>query len=189
MIRLHTIDEETLAALCGKGNRSAQELLYNRYAPYMFTVCIRYCSSRADAEDLLQDGFIKIFNSIKSFRYKGKGSLKGWMNRVFINEAISRIRAKSRDISWDILDDRIDMAEETEDSILEEISPERLAVLISELPEGCRNILNLYVFEKKSHKEIAELMGIAENSSTSQYHRAKKLLKMKISEIIKKESL
>lgn len=189
MIRMHNIDEETLATLCGKGNRSAQELLYNRYAPYMLAVCLRYCGNRADAEDLLQDGFMKIFNSIKSFRYRGKGSLKGWMNRVFTNEAISRIRARSRDIQWDNLDEKIDLVEETEDSILEKVSPEKLTELIAELPEGCRNILNLYVFEQKSHKEIAELMGIAENSSTSQYHRAKKLLKSKISDIIKKERL
>ena len=187
MGRLHSTTEAELAGMCGKGLPEAQEELYGRYASAMFAICLRYCGNRDDAEDLLHDGFIKIFGSIRKFRYQGAGSLGGWMGKVFVNEAVSRLRKKARHDIRSVPDEEstLTIHDETgtSDDTLENVSPEKLIEMISELPDGCRSVLNLYVFEQKSHKEIARLLGIKENSSTSQLHRAKAILRNKINRL------
>lgn len=183
MDRYGSIAENELAEMCGKGLQAAQDELYRRYAPGMFAICRRYCGNTEDAEDLLHDGFIKIFRTIRCFRYQGAGSLKGWMGRIFVNEAVSRLRQKARkDIKAVRADNQDIPSDDSGDDIpiLEAIPPETLMEMISGLPDGCRSVLNLYVFEQKSHKEIAKILGIKENSSTSQLHRAKRILKTRL---------
>lgn len=180
---IRTISEQELADICKKGGRAAAEELYRRYAPGLFPVCLRYCSCTQDAEDLLQDSFIKLFTAIKTFTYRGSGSLRGWMTRVIVNEAISRLRKSS--LHTAPITDDIEVSDDDNGSLPEGLTSQELIGFIQELPDGYRSVLNLYVFEGKSHKEIASLLGIAENSSTSQLHRAKKMLKERIEQYVK----
>ncbi len=142
----------------------------------MFGVCLRYCSSREDAEDLLHDGFVKLFSVIGSF--KKESSLETWMTRVFVNEAISRIRRKKNHGEWQSLDEDTDIAEEesmpdteTDFTVAEVLSAMQL------LPDKYRIILNLYAIEKRSHREISEITGMTEGASKSQLSRARVLLR------------
>ena len=181
------MDVKRLVEGCKRGDREAQAALYGAYSGRMLDALRRVVGHDDAAEDLLHDGFIKIFGSIRKFRYQGAGSLGGWMGKVFVNEAVSRLRKKARrDIrSVPVEENTLTIYDETgtSDDTLENVSPEKLIEMISELPDGCRSVLNLYVFEQKSHKEIARLLGIKENSSTSQLHRAKAILRNKINRL------
>ncbi len=152
--------------------------LYDRYIGYMTTAVARYISDEDDRKDVLQDSFIKIFDSLGRFTYRGEGSLRAWMTRITINEALQRLRREKRYDLFSPIEELQDDVEEPED--LDSLPPEVLLEMIASLPEGYRTVLNLFVFEDKSHKEIAQLLGIKENSSASQYHRAKALLAQKI---------
>lgn len=180
MRELRGIDEAVLAARCAKGDREAFGELYRRYAGAMYPLCRRWCNGKSDADDLLQEGFLKIFDRIGSFEPRGEGSLRSWMSRVFVNEAVSRLRRQMAAESPLPVESAADVMDEDEPGLLTRIGAEKLTEFISELPAGYRSVLNLFVFEQKSHKEIAAMLGIAENSSTSQYHRAKKMLREKI---------
>ncbi len=144
----------------------------------MTTAVARYISDEDDRKDVLQDSFIKIFDSLGRFTYRGEGSLRAWMTRITINEALQRLRREKRYDLFSPIEELQDDVEEPED--LDSLPPEVLLEMIASLPEGYRTVLNLFVFEDKSHKEIAQLLGIKENSSASQYHRAKALLAQKI---------
>lgn len=164
------------------GSRDAMHRLYERYKGYAMAVALRYIPLRDDAEDVLQDSFIKVFSSIDSFTYRGEGSLKGWLLRIVANESISFVRQQSRFSTVDELPDNM----EDEDPEVERIPPSVLTRMIGELPDGYRLVLNMYVFEQKSHKEIAQQLGIKESSSASQYLRAKKLLARKIKDYLQR---
>lgn len=152
--------------------------LYDRYIGNITTAVARYIPDEDDRKDVLQDSFIKIFDSIERFTYRGEGSLRAWMTRIAVNEALQRLRREKRIDLFTSIDDLQGDIAEPED--LDGLPAEVLMEMIMSLPEGYRTVLNLFVFEGKSHKEIAQLLGIKENSSASQYHRAKGLLAQKI---------
>lgn len=163
-----------------KGDRQAMQTLYSCYVGSAMAVALRYVSSRADAEDVVQDCFVKVFTTISRFEYRGEGSVKGWLMRIVANEAISYLKRKGRITYTDEIPDEPDTGEPD----VERVPPDVLTKLIGELPNGYRLVLNLYVFGQLSHKEIADKLGISENTSASQYLRAKKLLARKIKEFI-----
>ena len=149
--------------------------LYDRYAGFLTAVCSRYIENKEDVKDRMQDSFIRIFSSIGSFEYRGEGSLKAWMSRIVINNTLKYIRDNIQKGMISIDEDIPDVPDE-EIPEISEIPPSVIQEMIRRLPEGYRTVFNLFVFEGKSHKEIAMLLGIKENSSASQLHRAKALL-------------
>ncbi|MDD2594966.1 MAG: sigma-70 family RNA polymerase sigma factor [Bacteroidales bacterium] len=172
--------EEEISNLCKKGDNAARKELYECYGPRLLAICIRYIGERTAAEDVLHDGFIKIFNSFDKFTYRGEGSLKAWTDRVIVNTSLEYLRKTKK-----IRDNRTDMsiADKYEEPPQEQIRlvPKNIILeYISELPDGYRAVFNLYTFENKSHREIARMLGINEKSSSSQLSRAKSLLAKKI---------
>ncbi|MGK6343504.1 RNA polymerase sigma factor [Chryseobacterium sp. DT-3] len=160
---------------------AAWKELFGNYSGNLAGVCSRYLSGKDDVHDVLQNSFIKMFRSIATFEYRGSGSLKAWMIRITVNEALKHIKQHSGITTNDDLTEFPDIPNDEEPD-LEEIPQAAIMKMIRSLPDGYRTVFNLFVFEKKSHKEIAGLLGIAENSSASQFHRAKGLLIQKIKE-------
>jgi len=149
-------------------------LFYERYAGLLTAVCSRYVPDAADVKDILQDSFVKIFRNAGRFEYRGEGSLKAWASKIVVNASLKALAASSR---LKFVDDLPDVAEDDGDlPALPDIPPQVLQSMIRELPDGYRTVFNLYVFEKKSHREIAGLLGIKEDSSASQFFRARALL-------------
>ena len=171
---------------CRAGDNAARKDLYTLYSRQMLAVCYRYVGDIDEAHDVLHDGFIKIFSN---FTFRGECSLATWMTRVMMTQSIDYLRRKQRFnqliVSDDHLPDVVDEAEAAESG--SQLSEEILMQFVAELPDGCRTVFNLYVFEEKSHKEIARLLHIKEHSSTSQLHRAKSLLAKRIKEYTEHE--
>lgn len=164
---------------CSTGNAKAQEKLYHLFAPKMMGVCLRYSRDRAEAEDSLQDGFIKVFTYIGNFRHEG--SFEGWMKRIMVNVALEKFRKKQYlypvgDIA--AYDDQ-EYAEET----MPQISANELLALIQELPPRYQMVFNLYVMEGMKHEEISEELGISEGTSKSNLARARNILKEKVKKL------
>ncbi len=184
------MDDSQLIIACKKQDRNAQKVLYERYAPSMMTVCLRYSREEETARDLLHDGFIRAFTQIGSF--KGKGSFEGWLRRIFVNLALENYRKekqKNRFLEEYSLLNNEDQVEPDDDPLdIEGISREEVMALIRDLPPGYRTVFNLFIFEEMSHREIAELLGINEAASRSQFFRAKSILQKKISAILRKHS-
>ena len=167
---------------CKQGDRQAAEKIYQIFSAKMFALCLRFSKDRADAEDTLQDGFIKIFTSIG--QYTGKGSCEGWMKRIMINTAMEKFRKNSPlQIVEELpeIEDNEDIDEEV--SIPEEV----LADFVNQLPERYKMVFNLYVIEEMSHKDIAALLGINEGTSKSNLARAREILKRKVKEYLDHE--
>lgn len=181
------ISEEELSLQCQRGDMQARRTLYERYGGGLMAICLRYIGDRETAEDVLHDGFLRIFQSIKQFSYQGEGSLKAWLSRVMVNEALGYLRKKNVQLQQEVLMTEIPDVPDTDVSDLNDIPRSVLMKFISELPDGYRTVFNLYVFEEKSHKEIASLLGITEHTSSSQFYRAKSLLIKKINEYRKRE--
>lgn len=180
------MDDSQLIIACKKQDSNAQKALYERYAPLMMAVCMRYCSDEETARDLLHDGFIRIFTQIGS--YRGNGSFEGWLRRIFVNLALENYRKekqKNRFLEeYSIM--HANNTESSEDDMLdiENIPREEVLEMIRELPPGYRTVFNLFIFEDKSHREIAQLLGINEAASRSQFFRAKSILQKKIAAIL-----
>lgn len=172
----HIIDK------CKRGDRKAAEQLYRRFSAEMFGICLRFSANRAEAEDNLQDGFIRIFDAIH--QYSGKGSFEGWMRRIFINIALEKFR-KNR--PFQLVDDVTEL--ENEEDIDEDIRvPEEiLTEYVEGLPERYRLVFNLYVVDEMQHKDIASMLGITEGTSKSNLARARDILKRKINEYLNHE--
>lgn len=181
------ISEEELSLQCQRGDMQARRTLYERYGGGLMAICLRYIGDRETAEDVLHDGFLRIFQSIKQFSYQGEGSLKAWLSRVMVNVALGYLRKKNVQLQREVLMTEIPDVPDTDDSDLNDIPRSVLMKFISELPDGYRTVFNLYVFEEKSHKEIASLLGITEHTSSSQFYRAKSLLIKKINEYRKRK--
>ena len=175
--------EELLVSRIKEGNRTAMRTLYDRYSGYVMAVALRYVPDRDDVQDVVQDSFVKIFTSIGSFSYRGEGSLKAWMGRIVANRSLDFLR-KNKTLSF--TSDLPNIADEPEPDI-GGVSDEALMSMIARLPDGYRVVLTMFVFEQMSHKEIAQRLGIKENSSASQYFHAKKLLGKMINDYIKKQ--
>lgn len=177
--------EEELVRRCAEGDHAAFRVLYEQYAPRLYAYLMRFVNDRETAHDLLQDGFIKVYTSIAQFESRGEGSLQSWLLVLMRNEALQYLRKsdllrESTDIDSTPLADEVPDTDE-----VEQIPSEVLMQLLGELPEGYRTVFNLYVLEDKSHREIAEMLGIKERSSASQLVRAKALLTEKIKKWIK----
>ncbi|WP_300726189.1 sigma-70 family RNA polymerase sigma factor [uncultured Bacteroides sp.] len=176
------MSEEELSLQCQRGDTKACRLLYERYGGQLMAICLRYTGNRENAEDVLHDGFLRIYQSIGQFVYQGNGSLKAWLSKVMVNEALGYLRKHNAQIQQEVLVDEIPDSPDDDDGAVDDIPQSVLMQLISELPDGYRSVFNLYVFENKSHKEIASLLGITEHTSSSQFYRAKNLLIKKINE-------
>lgn len=173
------MDDSTLVKKCIDGDQKAQRMLFEKFAPKMLGVCLRYANSKEQAEDVLQDGFIKIF--LKLNLYKG-GSLEGWIRRIMVNTSLDQIR-KEKKFKNDIAMDVVDYKMELDSHILENIHANDLLMLINEMPQGYRTVFNMFAIEGYSHKEIAKELGVTENTSKSQYSRAKAFLQTKMKEL------
>ncbi|MBP7857273.1 MAG: RNA polymerase sigma factor [Prevotella sp.] len=171
---LGTDTEQQIIRLFRRGDASAMDRLYAAYADVLTGVCARYIVDDDDLKDVLQESFIKIYTKIDGFEYRGKGSLKAWMVRIVVNESLSFLRAGNRLPTTSIDTDPPDLSDEPPGT--DGLTPDDAVALLRELPDGYRTVLNLYVIEGKSHKEIAGLLGIKPDSSASQYHRAKQML-------------
>ena len=174
-----TIDLQIID-LCIKGDRASQKAIYDRLAPRMFPLCMRYVGDRNQAEDILQDGFLTLFTQLQN--YKGEGSFDGWARKIFVNTALMSLRKK----------DALKMSEELEavrgmkdelPSQNQNIGYKELMKLVMQLPAGFRTVFNLSVLEGYSHKEIGEMLGISETTSRTQLSRARTWLQNKIKEL------
>ena len=175
------LSERELLRLVRSGDSSGMRALYERYVGYLTAVCSRYVPDRAAVKDILQDAFISIFTRIADFEFRGEGSLRAWMTRIVVNGALKSLRGSGRLSYVEEIPDR----EEEDLETLPQVPAAVLADMIKALPDGYRTVFNLFVFEKKSHKEIAELLGIKENSSASQFFRARALLARQIKDYLK----
>ena len=170
---------DRLLKACIQGDRKAQRKLYEQLAPKMFPVCLRYMNNREMAEDVMQDGFVTLFSKLDS--YSGTGSFEGWARKIFVNTALMQLRRNDVHKESDNLDDAWDIGS-PDPSAIQEIGHKELLELIAELPPGFRTVFNMYVIEGYSHKEIADELGISENTSRSQLQRARVILQKKILE-------
>ncbi len=170
------MNEEQLVKNCLKGEKSSQRQLYDLYARKMMGVCLRYANDVEDAEDFLQEGFIKVFE--KLFTYEFKGSLEGWVRRIIINTILDKIRKQGKANYTE----NIDLAESLEEgnSVFQQLNTKELLKIIRELPIGYRTVFNLYAIEGYQHNEIAKMLSISESTSKSQFTKAKEQLQKKI---------
>ena len=176
------LEEKELIEGCRKNDRRAQRQLYDLFASRMLAVCIRYTGSRENAKDVLQEGFLTVFDKIGT--YKGQGSFEGWMRRVFANQSLMYIR-KNDALKYA---DEIESVPESgigpgSEDPLTALSAKELMDLISAMPVGFRSVFNLYVLEGYSHQEIAEALGITEGSSRSQLSRGRIWLQERIKKL------
>ena len=171
---------------CLKEDRRTQELLYKRYANRMWGVCLRYSRSREEAEDILQEGFMKVFDNIGKFKFEG--SFEGWVRRIMVNTAL-RHYSKSVFKEEKLANDEEEVDALVDPDALANISEKELLRVIDELPEGYRVVFNLYVIEGYDHKEIAEMLGIAESTSRSQLTKARILLQKRLNKDKKQNKL
>lgn len=176
--------EEELSKRCRQGDNLARKELYELYAGRMLGVCLRYAGDRDTAQDLLHDGFLKVFSSFDKFTWRGEGSLRAWMERVMVNTALQFLRKNDVMGQAMALEDVPETYEEPDAQSVEMIPQQVLMQFVSELPAGYRTVFNLYTFEDKSHKEIARILGINEKSSASQLFRAKCVLARRVKEWI-----
>jgi RNA polymerase sigma-70 factor (ECF subfamily) len=168
------------------GDTKTQKAFYQQLAPKMYGVCLRFSNNRAEADDILQEGFIRIFNHLKEFR--GEGSLEGWARRTIVNTAINFYKKRVKQgISIDLETFR----EKIEDNnhIIEKLAADELLEVIQSLPDGYRTVFNLNVIEGYSHKEIADMLEISENTSKSQLSRARAALQKMLKSIKKRENI
>ena len=179
------LNNNDIIAGCVKKDRNAQKSLYEKYAAKMFGFCLRYSNSRSDAQDLLQDGFIKVFDSIATL--KEASQLEGWMSRIFINLAMSKFRKSSR---GPVMVEVMDVLDDSEEVSIDDEPMDVNAVLncLMALPEKYRVVLNLYAIDKLSHKEISETVGISIANSKSLLFRARVMLKELVEQQRNKET-
>ncbi|MCX7637245.1 MAG: RNA polymerase sigma factor [Cyclobacteriaceae bacterium] len=171
----HMLSDKELVEGCLRGDRSFQKALYDRFCKKMMVVCLRYARSVAEAEDMLQEGFVRVFLGLGGFRHQSK--LETWMTRVMVNTALNHHRKKM--YLYPMVDvDEIDLPDE--EVSLSGLQLNQLIEMIQSLPSGCQVIFNLFAIEGYSHREIAGMLGISEGTSKSQFARARKLLQEKI---------
>ncbi len=172
------LDEQDIVKGCKKSESSSQQVLYNLYKQKMYGVCLRYISDKDEAKDILQDGFVKVFQNFA--QYKGEGSLEGWIRRVMVNTALTYLRKKKKIVFENLsTDDHIGYHPNEESSTaLSDIdfSEEELLATINLLPDDFKIVFNLFCLENYSHKEISELIKINENTCRSRLNRARALL-------------
>lgn len=178
--RNQNIPESDLIVGCLEGNRRMQEELYRRFSPRMYAVCLRYAGNAEEAEDILQEGFIKVFKKLDSFR--SEGSFEGWLRRIFVNTAIEHFRRKR--YMMPVTEREENTIEGKYLSVLDSMAARDIMALVQELSPGYRTVFNMYVVEGYTHKEIADMLGISEGTSKSQLSRAKVILQDMVKQFI-----
>jgi RNA polymerase sigma factor (sigma-70 family) len=171
------MDDSTLVKECIKGNAKAQRLLFDKFSQKMLGVCLRYTKSQDEAEDALQEGFVKAFSKLNDF--SNQGSLEGWIRRIMVNTSLDAIRKNTKFIK-DVPLDSVDYQIGNNDFIVEGLNAEDLMKLINSMPEGYKVIFNMFAIEGYSHQEISTTLGISESTSKSQYMRAKGYLRNRL---------
>ena len=177
MLLKPTYTSDELITRCKAGERKAQELLYKQFAAKMLGVCMRYATDKMEAEDMLQIGFVKVFQKIND--YRGEGAFEGWIRRIMIHSALGYYRKHHKMMKMVDLDDA---SNETSAMPLAtaDLAAKDLVILIQQLPPGYRIVFNLFAIDGYSHKEIAGMIGISEGASKSQLSRARNVLKEQI---------
>ena len=174
----YTPTESSLIAACLKGDRKSQKALYTQYSPKFFSICLKYTKNQMDAEDVLQEGFIKLFKNLDKF--KGEGSFEGWMRRIFVNCAIENLRRRKLETSdCDLFENTISDRQPT---ALDNLYKKDILKTSDTLSNGYKTVFHLYAVEGYSHQEIAQQLGITESTSKSQFCRAKVILRTKVSD-------
>jgi RNA polymerase sigma-70 factor (ECF subfamily) len=178
MSKLHEINsgfmtEEAMLLGCMQNDAAAQQELYYRYSPKMLSVCYRYAKNKEDAEDMLQEGFIKVFTQIRQFQ--NRGALEGWIRKIIVHTCINNLK-KNRKFTESVDIIYASSVQIREDSIPSILQAKQVIESIRLLPLGYRTVLNLYAIEGYSHREIGEMLDIEESTSRSQYTRAKAML-------------
>ncbi|MBW3546128.1 MAG: sigma-70 family RNA polymerase sigma factor, partial [Bacteroidetes bacterium] len=165
-------EEQDLVSGCRRGEHKAQRSVYEQHAPQMLAVCLRYVHDRSEAESVMVNGFLKVFDKIG--QYSGEGSFEGWIRRIMVNESLLYLRQNKH--AHMMVEVEAASREVYTDDALQQLAAEELMALVHKLPEGYRTVFNLYAIEGYSHKEIAEQLDIAENTSKSQLSRARSQL-------------
>ncbi len=181
--RNQNISESDLIKGCLQEDRRMQEALYQRFSPRMYAVCLRYAGNTEEAEDILQEGFVKVFRKLESFR--NEGSFEGWIRRIFVNTAIEHFRRKKYLLP--VTEKEENTLEARNTSVLDDLSARDIMAIVQELSPGYRTVFNLYVVEGFTHKEIADILGISEGTSKSQLSRAKVILQEKVKQFTGKD--
>lgn len=158
---------------CKKGNHTAQQKLFEYLSPKMMTVCLRYLGNREEAEDVCQMSFVKLFKNLQD--YNKDGSFEGWVRRIFVNTSLDQIR-KNKKTKYDLSVDDVDYRLENSDFTLEKMAAEDILQMVEKMPTGYRTVFNMFAIEGYSHKEIADQLAITENTSKSQFKRARSYL-------------
>lgn len=166
-------EDKLLVEECMRNNRASQKQLYDRFAEVMLGICYRYTKSLADAEDVLQEGFIRAFNNLH--QYKGEGELGAWLRRIMVTTALNYLKRNAR-YQYDLVFENTALHPVSNDNPEVKLNTKELAALIQQLPTGYQTIFNLHAVEGYSHVEIGELLGISDGTSRSQYARARALL-------------
>ncbi|HJU45268.1 MAG TPA: sigma-70 family RNA polymerase sigma factor [Chitinophagaceae bacterium] len=167
------MSEEAILQDCLNNDALAQKELYNRYSPKMLSVCYRFAHNREDAEDMLQEGFIKVFSQIHTFR--NQGALEGWIRRIIVHTCINTLK-KNKKFAENVELIYASSVQVREESIPSIMQAKQLVECIRMLPIGYRTVLNLYAIEGYTHKEIGDMLDVEESTSRSQYTRAKQML-------------
>lgn len=180
----HNITESDLINGCIAGNRRMQEELYRRFSPRMYAVCLRYAGTAEEAQDILQEGFIKVFKKLATFR--GDGSFEGWVRRIFVNTAIEHFRRKK--YLQPVTEKEENTMEGNYLSVLDDLAERDIMGLVQQLSPGYRTVFNMYVVEGYTHKEIGDMLGISEGTSKSQLSRAKVILQDLVKNFLEEKS-
>jgi RNA polymerase sigma factor (sigma-70 family) len=175
-------DEEQLIAGCKEGKPRAQKEIFERYSTVMLSVCVRYVTNRETARDILQDGFIKLYTKIDT--YSGSGSFEGWIRRIFVTTSLEYLRQNDALKQSASIEEYGNSLPDNEATVLDKISADDLMECIAKLPDGYRTVFNLYAIEGYSHIEIADMLGINESTSRSQFMRARKILQTNVQSFI-----
>lgn len=181
------MEEQLLVAGCKRGESWAYKKLYELHAPIMMSVCMRYVHDRDTAQDILQEGFIKVFT--KFHTYSGTGSVGGWMRRIFVTTALEYLRQNDALKLSTSIDSYNEIIENRDVSVLDQLSADEIMGCIAKLPEGYRTIFNLFAIEGYSHSEIAEMLNIQESTSRSQFLRSRKFLQNIVESLIVHEDV
>lgn len=174
------MDDTTLVIECVNGNVRAQRMLFDKFARKMLGVCIRYAKSTEQAEDVLQDGFVKVFTKLKDFKHDG--SLEGWIRRIMVNTSLDQIRKNGKMLGDTNIDD-VGYKIENNAFVFESLMADDLMKMVQAMPEGYKVVFNMFAIEGYSHGEIAETLGISENTSKSQYSRARAYLRERLEKV------
>lgn len=169
--------DEKFLKKCISGNSKAQKAFYDMYAPKMYSICYRYAVDNYMAEEMMQEGFIKIFQNLPKFKWKG--SFDGWVHRIMVNTSLEYLRKNKRN-HQQLSIDKSSISHNIDTNAIDELSAQEIMESIRQLPEGYREVVNLYIVDGYSHKEISKLLSISEDNSKQRLSRARTLLQKKL---------